>query len=225
MTACLAVVTAVAQPVYSLNVVGYINITLKPGFNLIADQLDAGAGNNFLDKLLPTGLPDGTMGYAYSGTKFNIATFYVVGADSMWDFGSATAADFPLAPGGGLFLRNPTTSDVTVTFVGEVKQGTLTTPIPVGFSIRSSQVPQAGVLSADTATVPPPPVVLGFPAANGDMIYKWDAVLQKYLIYTYYVVGADTMWDPAPPPVEVGDAFFVRKLVAVDWTRVFNVAP
>jgi len=223
MTVCLAGLTAAAQ-VYSVNVVGYINLTLKPGFNMVANQLDAGAGKNFLDQLLPTGLPDGTMCYKYNGTKFLVATYIVVGAESMWDFGDATAADFSLAPGEGAFLRVPGTADATITFVGEVKQGTLTTQLPAGFWIASSQVPQAGVLATDTGN-PNPPVNLLMPAADGDMVYKWNVGLQKYDVYTFIAPppGTETMWDPAPPPVEVGESVFVRKIAPAAWTRTFNV--
>ena len=33
-----SVATSMAQAVYSVNVVGYINLTMKPGFNLVANQ-------------------------------------------------------------------------------------------------------------------------------------------------------------------------------------------
>jgi hypothetical protein len=41
------------------------------------------------------------------------------------------------------------TGPATVTFVGEVPAGSLSNPIPKGFSIKASQVPQAGKASTD----------------------------------------------------------------------------
>jgi hypothetical protein len=168
--------------------------------------------------LLATGLPDGTMLYKFTGATYQIATFFVVGDQSMWD-----PAGLTLEPGEGAFIRIPGTTPVTITFVGEVKQGTLTTPVPAGYSIKSSQVPQRALLSKDTS-MPTDTLNLGFPAADGDMIYKWLPAQKKYEIDTFFVAGADTLWDPQAPMIEVGESFFVRKIAAVDWVRVFNVS-
>jgi hypothetical protein len=219
LTAVFAAALTVAAQVYSVNVVGYYNVTLQPGFQIIANQMDAGAGNNVVEKLLGPGLPDGTMVYKLKpdASGYLIATYYVVGAESMWD-----PEGIALAPGEAAFLRLPGTAPVTVTFVGEVKQGTLVNPLPKGFSMKSSIVPQKAALATDT-TMPPGTLSLGFPAVTGDMIYMWNVVGKKYDIYTFLQEGADSMWDPSAPAPEVGQGFFVRKIAAVDWSRTFNV--
>jgi hypothetical protein len=219
LTAVFAAGLTVAAQVYSVNVVGYVNVPLNPGFTIIANQLDAGAGLNLVDKLLGPGLPDGTMVYKLKpdASGYVIATYYVVGAESMWD-----PEGVGLAPGEAAFIRLPGTASVTVTFVGEVKQGTLVNPLPKGFSLRSSIVPQKAALSVDT-TMPAGTLSLGFPAVNNDMVYMWNTTTKKYDIYTFYQEGADSMWDPTAPTPEVGQGFFVRKVAAVDWTRTFNV--
>ncbi len=184
--------------VYSVNAVGYINLSIPAGFSLIANQLDAGTGNNIVSKLFTT-LPDGTTLYKFSGGAYIINGY---SADAGWDLPNMT-----LAPGEGTWIRNPGTAAISVTFVGNVPQGTLTTPVPAGFSIISSQVPQSAQL--DT--------VLGFPVVDGDTVYFYRT--GKYVIDPY---SADAGWDTPPIP-NVGESFWVRTVVAKTWTRTFSV--
>ncbi len=187
--------TSMAQ-VYSVNAVGYINVDLCPGFSIIANQLDAGQGNNTVGKLL-TSVPDGTVLYKFVNGAYTINSF---------EFGAWERPDETLAPGEAAFVKVPSTTKVT--FVGEVPQGRLTTPLVAGFQLVSSQVPQSGAL--DT--------VLGFPAADGDVVYFFNCPGQSYSIFTYEF-GA---WDQTPSPA-VGQGFFVKKAAAATWTRTFSV--
>jgi len=89
--------------------------------------------------------------------------------------------------------------------------GSLTNNIPKGFSIISSQVPQAGT-----------PADLGYtPAAEGEKIYFWSTTGQKYDVAAYQ--GADFGWDPPLKTIDVGDAFFLSRTTAGTWTRNFTV--
>jgi hypothetical protein len=124
-------------------------------------------------------------------------------------------------PGQGVFVKNPTAAPLTVTFVGEVPQGALTTPMVAGLQMVSSKVPQAGT-----------PADLGFPHTGaqgltpGDQVYKFvttDPVAannQKYLVATYDDLADD--WDK-PLNFDVGEAVFVKLAKPVTWTRQFNV--
>ncbi len=200
VTAALGAATvssAIAQ-VYSVNAVGYVNTAVKAGFNLIANPLDAGAGNNTVAKLL-AGVADGTIVYTFSaGSGYSINTL---------DLGEWTNPNATLDPGTGFFLR--VAADATLTFVGEVKQGTLTTPLVTGFNLVASQVPQAGKVTTD----------LGLPVADGDLVYQFNATTQGYTISTFDL-GA---WDPAEPTIGVGEGFWARKGAAATWTRTFSV--
>lgn len=199
LTAALAaagVVTSVAQTVYSVNAVGYVNLTIPSGFSIIGNPLDAGAGNNTVEKLFAS-VPEGTTIYKYTGSTFTLNVF-----DGGWS--NPTQA---FEPGEGFFIRIPGASAVTVTFVGEVKQGALSNPLPAGFSLKASQVPQSGVL--DT--------VLGFPATDGDTIYLFNATTDQYSLHVY-----DGGWSTDPIPA-VGQGFWVRKLTASSWNRNFSV--
>jgi hypothetical protein len=121
-----------------------------------------------------------------------------------------------LLPGQGVFVKNPTTADVTITFVGEVPQGTLTTPLVAGLQIVSSQVPQAG-----TAKELGLPATTAQGATPGDTLYQYNVTTQNYDISTF-----DDLEDgylPALKPLDVGEAFFLKLGKANTWTRNFSV--
>jgi hypothetical protein len=194
------VASALAQ-VYSVNAVGYVNVTAKPGFNLLNNPLDAGA-NNTVKALMPADLPDGSIVYTYDGVKFDLNTY---------EFGEWTNPNAVLAPGTGFFLRLNGTADKTITFVGEVKQGTLTTPLIAGFNLVGSQVPQDGPIQT----------ILGFVPNEGDVVYNWNTGSGSYGLSTYEF----GVWDPAQARVGVGEGIWIRAIKAGSWTRTFSVNP
>jgi hypothetical protein len=199
--------TSMAQSnVYSLNVVGYINVTVPAnGFALIANQLNT--TNNNISALIPNA-PDGAQFYKYTtGTGYKTYTY-----DALipgWD------SDTTLSPGEGGFFKNNTASPLTLTFVGEVMQGTTTNALPTGYSIRSSIVPQAGTL-AD----------LGFPGEDGDQVFTFvNGSGYKTATFDALIPGWDTA-DPKGPSIAVGESFFVKKATTSTtnaWIRNFTV--
>jgi hypothetical protein len=190
---------ALNAQVYSVNAVGYINLELKAGLNLVANQLDNGNGNTVVDVL--AGVPDGTTVYKFSpDTGYTINTY-----DASFDEWSD--ATMSLSPGEGFWVG--VSEDTTVTLVGEVPQGTLVNPIAAGINLISSIVPQAGGLVTD----------LGYPVADGDTVYKWEN--GSYVISTYDA-GFDE-WSPSEPSIGVGEGFWILTANAVEWTRDFSV--
>jgi hypothetical protein len=200
--------TSQAQ-VYSVNAVGYVNVSVTNTFQLVANQLNA--ADSKISTILPAP-PEGTQVFTWNGAGFD--TFEFIAVLGWFPNGDAT-----LTPGGGAFIRNPAanpaTAPIVITFVGEVPQGALSNPLPLGFSIKSSQVPQDGTLDTGAATS------LNFPATAGDQVFKWTG--SGYDTYEFIdVVG----WFPAAPAVKVGEAFFVNKVgTAGTWTRTFTVSP
>jgi hypothetical protein len=195
LTAALALAgtATMSAQVYSVNAVGYVNVTFKKGFTLAANPLNA--TDNKVAALFASA-PDGTVIY-----KFTAAGTYDINGK---DFGEFEKPNDTMVPGEGVFVLAP--ADFTVTFVGEVPQGALKNSVPKGFSIKSSIVPQSGKLSTD----------LGFPAADGDFVYL-------YRNGAYAISGYDFgEWDSEPTPA-VAEAFFVNKAAAVDWNRNFSV--
>jgi hypothetical protein len=209
------IATSMAQssPVYSVNAVGYVNTALQSGFNLISNPLNNTATDGNLIKNLFGTLPDGSQVYLFNGTGFDIA---LVDELSGGLTGPANVLNHALIPGEGVFVR--VDAPQTVTFVGEVPAGNLSNPIPAGFSVRSSQVPQAGKVVED----------LKFPVADGDQIYLYNNASGKYNIYTADSLS-DTGWDapvgaPAVPSIDVGQAMFVQTATAKAWTRSFSIS-
>ncbi len=205
LTAALTAVgiaTSMAQ-VYSVNAVGYVKTTLKPGFNLVSNPLTG--SDNTLGGLLANiggGIPDGLQAYKYDGAGFKSVTA---------DFGELSPpgnVSLTVVPGEGMFINNPGATALTITFVGEVSQGALSNPLPKGLSIRSSQVPQAGT-AAD----------LGLVGEDGDQVFQYSAATQSYYSSTFDFGE----WSPALKTIAVGEAFFLSKAAAGTWTRNFSV--
>jgi hypothetical protein len=183
------IASSLAQ-VYSVNVVGYVNYPAKAPFSLIANPLDNKVGNN-LNNILPSAPLAATI-FRWTGTTF----------ESSVNFGT-WSPDLTLAPGEGFFISLAT--DTTLTFVGEVMQGSLTTPVPAGLSIKASQVPQSTNLAA-----------LNFPAGLGDTVFFYRN--GTYVSSVYF-----GFWDPDLSPA-VGEAFWVNNAgAAKSWTRNFTV--
>src|SRR5207249_175718 len=140
--------------VYSVNAVGYVNLTVPAGLSLIANPLDA--TDNTIANVLK--VPAGTQIYKFNGTGFTSALYDDIDG---WTSSGQPAGNITLNPGEGMFVRN-NSGPFTNTFVGEVKQGNLSTPLPAGLSIVASQVPQQGKVSTD----------LSFPLIAGTQIYS-----------------------------------------------------
>ena len=197
---------ALQAQVYSVNVVGYVNVTVPAGkLALLCNPLDPGDANTIADLL--TGLPVGTMVY-----KYDSATGGFVSSTYMGDpLGWMPSGDLTLNPGEGFFLSNPGPDDIQITFVGEVQQGTLEIPLVAGFNLVGSKVPQAGKVHTD----------LGLPVEDGDAVYTFNVDTQSYDMATY----AGGMWLPTmqEPEVDVAEGFWVSKVNATTWTREFSV--
>ncbi|NBR84455.1 MAG: hypothetical protein EBS84_04755 [Proteobacteria bacterium] len=192
--------SSLAQTVYSVNAVGFVNVTFSPGFTLACNPLN-GATNTVL-ALFPS-VPNGT-----SIFKFDSVSGSYTGSTFL--FGSWNNPSMTLVPGEGFFFKNPTGTPITNTFVGNVMQGTLTTPLSAGFTLVGSQVPQTGLVSTD----------LGVPIGNAESIFKFDSVSQSYTGGSF-LFGS---WSGGvEPTVGVGEGFFVKKNASGSWTRTFSV--
>lgn len=180
--------------VYSVNSVGYVNLSVPTGFSMIANPLNA--ADNKISALIPSFPLFGNL-YKWTGTGFDIATFTPGG----WDKPNIT-----LNPGEGAFVNVDTAT--TLTFIGEVLQGTLTVNMVGGFNLVASKVPQTGTASA-----------LGLTSALADFdnVYKWGGT--GYTIFTY----AFNAWAPSEPQFGVGESFFVNAGAPRTWTRNFSV--
>jgi len=211
-----SVASSMAQNVYSLNVVGYVNVTVASGgFALLANPLKT--ANNYLKEVVPpTAVDPGSVLSTWDITaqKFN----EIINDGTAWidpalgtDLGTTS-----LAPGKG-FLLNNVGGPLTLTFVGEVQQGNVTLAVPTGNGCYGTTTPQDLELSAAN----------GFPQVANNWVHLFDTVGVKYIDY----VNDGSAWlDPAlgtPVVVQPGMArgYFVENTEAVnhDWVRNFTV--
>ncbi|HXT40965.1 MAG TPA: hypothetical protein VN887_13220 [Candidatus Angelobacter sp.] len=212
-----------AQGVFSVNSVGYVNQTFtKGGFYIIANPLNN--GNNQISTVIPNA-PDSTTVFRFNSTTgFGDPAVFVQGAG--W-FNSTGAATDVLAPGEAFFVQVPNTATfpLTITFVGDVPQGTsLSNPVTIKankFNLIASQVPISVGLSTTGNGG------MNFPAADGDTVYQFDGNAQAYKDPISFVQGAGwfNSTGAADPTPAVGEGFFLFSGSSTDrtWTRSFTV--
>lgn len=211
------VATSMAQ-VYSINAVGYINLTLKPGFNMVANQLNKSA-NNLLTEVFQ-GLPEGSQALKFNSAVQNYELeFWDSENNRFVKEDGTTPGTLTAAPGDGLFLFNGGGANATVTLVGEVPQGSLSVAIPSAFSLIATKSPQALQLTAANS----------FPQEPEAQYFGWNADAQNYTRIAFndgsQWVEADgtTPFLPIPAPA-VGEGFFYfNPGSATSWVRDFSV--
>jgi hypothetical protein len=216
----LGLMAQTSTNVYSLNAVGYINVTLAPGFSIVADQLFATGGNAISNVLNnATGAYDGVGVFKWNGSIFNTdnGDSALSGNADGWDNNGVITIN----PGEAAWFFNPNSTNITFTFVGTVPQGTNTVTLGTGFSLASSPVPQSG----DLVTV------MGLTNYNdGDSVYVWNNTTGTGSFSTYGVAkglggaGYNGDWNPPGDPiVNVGQGFWYQTTSPISWTRVFSV--
>ena len=196
------VASSMAANVYSVNVVGYVNLGFVGGGNglyqLAANPLDASNnGGNTLANVFPA---------PADGTTFEIwdpAHNTYVG--DTFAFGSWAAGGTNIvAPGTGIFVLS--SSPWTNTFVGTVMQGALSNPFG-SLNVNSflgSQVPVNG--TADTLNLTP-----GLP--DGTIVEPWNAGTQTFAGGGYtWAFGSwtDPLGGSTAPPITVGEGVLIN---------------
>lgn len=196
--------------VYSVNVVGYINLPLTNTWSLIGNQLDDGAGNQ-VTNLFKANFP----AYPVNFYKYNGATYDQVNriGATLWTFSPNTVAtrQMTLAPGEALFVRKPAAAtQLDVTFVGEVMQGTLVNPVTPGFELYSTMVPQEGGIRT----------VHNFqPNRNDQVFFGFNGTTYQNRAWL------GTVWAGTEPSIKIGEGFWInsRTNIMNNWTRTFQV--
>jgi hypothetical protein len=210
--------------VYSVNAVGYVNVSI-PGNNKLAILANPLIGtNDAIGTVIPTA-PDGTTIYRFNPAAQNYrdSLLYIDG------FGWLPGGDDPnpkLPVGEGFWAQNPG-ANATLTFVGEVAQGAASngTQIQGGnkLSLLGSKVPQSARLGNPTT-----PGTLQYNAADGDTVYQFDTVTQNYKDSSLYIDGFGWLNNSDPsvdgPLIDVGTGFWVQSPgVTRNWDRNFTV--
>ena len=202
--------TSMAQ-VYSVNVVGYINLTLRPGFTLVANQLNA-SPNNQVNTVFPS-VPADSQIQKFANN--NYTTFFNDG--SGWIDFDGNPTTVTVSPGEGFFFFNPGGAPLTQTLVGEVVTGNgLTVPIPPGFSLISSIVPQ------DISLTP----ANGFSPVADMQLQKYTGVPPDFYQFFFHDGSQwiDFDGNPADARLLVGEGGFVFNPTGSNrnWVHDFN---
>jgi hypothetical protein len=192
--------------VYSQNIVGYINVPLQPGYNLVANQLDLdGTGtNNSIYTTVGTNLPNLTKVLVWTGSGY--ATTIWSAGTGKWTLNSQLVTN-GVNPGKGFFVQIPGSVATNVTFVGNVITGTNTYPIAAGYQIVSPSGPVAGTL--DTTN--------GYTPSHLDKILVWTG--SGYATH----IWSGTAWTSGDPQLAVGQAVFLDAVNNTNWTQILNV--
>jgi hypothetical protein len=214
--------TSMAQSnVYSLNVVGYVNVTAYPGFNIFANQLKNSDTTNGLNNVLSTAGQDAQV-LKYRPTTFDfVVDIFDVPSGGWIDYNTGDPSTTKVSPGEGFFYYNPNSTNQTLTLVGEVTQGaSLTVDIKPNYNLVSSIVPQAVALVSSN----------GFSVSQDMQYMEYNGATQSFKTPMIYDVGS-AGWldyntgDPVTPIPVVGAGFYIYNADSVnhDWVRTFNV--
>jgi len=207
--------------VYSLNVVGYVNKSfLNQNFVLTCNPLDQ--PTNSLKALFPAP-PDNTQIWTWNDAqqKFDAE---ISGIVPTYSVGSGTwIPEQTLAPGKGFFVVGGDSSgSFTNTYVGNVKQGALSTFIlgNQNFDAIGSQVPVSGTLTNVLAQYQSI-------AGDNDQVWTWNDAAQKFDAEITGQVptwsASSSQWIP-DTTINVAQGFFlVRANGDATYTRNFTV--
>jgi hypothetical protein len=227
--------TSMAQNVYSVNVVGYVNLTCYPGYNVLANQLDVdgvdAVGTVLNNTMVPTDDGMELLTYTSHGFKGDSYDGYgnVLASPGWYDNVTGNPSTNQITPGVGWFIFNPTHSNIVLTVTGSVLQGTNAISVPAGYSLESVVAPQA--ISLDTTATNYFPVQDGWEYlswtntghggafATGDSYDQYGNVLATFPGWYDNVLGT-----PVTPTPAVGQGFFIFNTgTATNWSRYFVV--
>jgi hypothetical protein len=228
----VGIISSEAQ-VYSQNVVGYVNLTVtNHTFAMVANQLDT--GSNTVDNVLPSGaVSSSTTLLLWNGAAFQQFIYYNAddspdGNVGWYDVSTQNPCTNNLNIGAGAFIHNPSASDITLTTVGQVVQGTNQYTIASGYNIYS--IPEPVATNIDSALV-------NFPAvSSSDTYLQYNGTGYNQLIYYnaddspdgntgWYDISTQVLesGNPAYWP-KVGQSFFIHHPgSALTWTNAFIV--
>lgn len=206
LTAALSAVSAaaaMAQTVYSVNAVGYVNKTITQGsWQLIANPLMN--GNNLLTTIL-TDAPANTEVQKWNGTAF-------ISAKKVGTSWLGAAGTVAFKPSEGFFIKIPGTATTTLTFVGEVAQNADSNiGFATGYNLLGSVVPQSGKIQTD----------LQFPAKANDEVLTLKADGSGY--NSVKKVGTTWLGTGGEPTIDVAQGFWLKTAAGGTWTRNFSV--
>lgn len=212
------VATSMAQSnVYSLNIVGYVNIPVAGNLTAMSNPLRAGTAGavDRADQVIP--YSDGDNIQVWTGVSWSLVTMDSLSGTGWADNnGDVPLANLPVLGSGKGFFYGKSTSITNVTLVGEVRTGTNNVAISTGLNALGSPLPYGGAVETG-------PIDLN--VQDGDNIQTWTGTGWKLVARdTLSGTGwADLNGDAPEPTLTVGQGFFYGNGVgAFNWQQVLN---
>jgi hypothetical protein len=222
--------------VYSLNAVGYINVTLPPGLSQVSDQLYATNGQaNTVSPILDSQLGTSTAFINARIYKYQPATQSYVGfqvtASAQGNYpanppyrnlSGVSPTNVTINPGEAFWFFNAQSTNLTLTFVGTVPATNsaiagLTNALTPGLNLISSVVPVTGQLDTTLGLVP----------STGDTTYIYQPASQSYQGFKWNGSGWRVLSGNASAPTNtVGGGFWYNVFAAGttnNWVQYFGV--
>ena len=227
MAAVLAasLASSMAQNVYSLNVVGYVNVTLKSHqFTAVANPLDASMGgtiatgnditNLFNISTAPLLANGSTIAQFSSALNNYTAAIGYVGLTKKW------GGNFSMPPGKAVLFNNNGAADTVVTFTGQVPQGAynVATLGSHQFSLVGSPIPIGGNITNSTT-------VVGLVPSNGDTVATFNSAANNWNASAGWVQLTKKWGNTASSTIAVGEGFLYNNngAAANNWVSNFTV--
>jgi len=196
LSVAAAALASTASAAVSSNIVGYVKLNLKKGFNLISNPLSNTAANgNNVGTIF--GALDASI-LRWNGNGFD-STDIVAGV------GVVAGPDFALVPGEAVFVDIG--ADASVVTVGDALVGTQSKAVAAGNNFVASLIPIAG-----TATE------LGLTPPDGSTVLTWTGTG-----YEAFDTIGDGVWPVGEPNFTVGQGFVLQSPSAFTWTKTFTV--
>jgi len=206
---------------------GFVKMTIAANRLALISNPVEGEPDNHLNTILP--LPETAIGTTL--WRFDAAA-QAYGHPIQWvgsAYGWLSVETQPnwlvLNPGEAVIVE--TLTDVTLTFFGKVRQGTLSNPAPSpGFSLQASPAAQSGPIGHALDGTGAGTGLL-FPAKDMDVLWIFDTDSQMFVTTSVYTEGSG--WSsPGPngPNIPLASAFFVNRQFSgfqPAWIRNFDV--
>jgi len=213
-------VMAQSTNVYSLNAVGYINVTCYPGFNIVSCPLICSPDNTIATVFPnPAGNPSPLWKvqiWNYNPLLGNPYAEDVGGKTGGWEFGGTNY----VSPGQAVWFYNPSNFNYTITMVGTVPSSNSTTLYPQSYNLVSSAIPASGDITTNG-------LMLYTNAVKLDYVYTYNpTVVPPTSPYLQTIKANGTAWSAGDPQeLIVGGGFWYFNHQATNnyWVQTYSV--
>jgi hypothetical protein len=215
-TLAVGAISSQAQsPVYSQNVVGYVNV-IYPAGAMVLSANPLTTGHDVLTNVLQ-GVPGASHLFYWTGSTWTTYTYSAV--THKWLSGAVDVSNTNLAPGIGFFLNASSayTNTYSGTIVANTGGGTATNALVTGLHPTGSLLPYGDVITNAST--------FNMTVGGASTIQIWNITNQTFdTPYTYSAV--QHQWKQGAvtnnPTINVGQGFFISPNVATNWVQTLQ---